>query len=134
MQVQTGNCSQWLLTVELHQFQNTNHVIRTEDAKKCCCDDSPCVTAHICDTQFLIFMSDCLSPPNCSIVTPPSWDTDVVMNLRYTFLFLLDALNDHVRIRMNLFMHKLMHPTLYMYVYLQPFSLIQCLCRTSPLF
>ena len=111
LQVQTGNCSQWLLTVELYQFQNTNHVIKAEDAKRCCCDESPanCGTElaslmcdNTCDTQFLVFMSDCLSPPNCSIVTPTSWDTDSVMNLQYTFLFLLDAFPDHVRMTVNL--------------------------------
>ena len=107
-QVQTAVC-QWLLTVELHQFQNPNNYIKSwkNNNGPCCCKNgwpSACYNNYefqqgcndLCNTWFIASVPHCLSPPSCSVSTPTQYDTSSVVNLNYIFVFLLEDFPDAV--------------------------------------
>ena len=106
-QVQTAVC-QWLLTVQLHQFQNPNNVIKSWiNEGLCCCHDIWPVACDIdyeflngcdnpCNTWFSVSVPHCLSPPSCSVPTPTHYDTSSVVKLDYIFVFLLEDFPDQV--------------------------------------
>lgn len=106
MQVQVAN-TQWILIVELHQFHNLyNAEIRSNAF--CCCDlNKPC-QSHAsnlqgcdgyCDTQFSAYVSHCIQPYQCILFSSTFENTASIINLNYTFIFVLNSLPDMVSVK-----------------------------------
>ena len=104
--------SQWLLTVELHQFKNMKNAVK-RDALFCCCDHSVCSEkledlndcGNYCDTWFSILVPHCLLPATCASSTPKQRSTDSVVDLHLTSVFLLNNTPDTVNISMYTYIY-----------------------------
>ena len=108
LQVQLAN-SQWLLTVELHQFQNLYNAEIIPGEGLCCCDtirtnnvnckqnltDFP-KCGRNCDTSFSISLFPCYSSYSCLASIARECQSDSVLNLDYALVFLLTNFSNKV--------------------------------------
>ena len=107
LQVQVAR-TQWLLVVELHQFDNRYNAKVSNDNEFCCCEVDSCTAEAAdlpycegtCQTWFEASVSHCIAPNPCSFITLTYVNIlDVsVYNLRDTFVFVLTSFPDMVSV------------------------------------
>ena len=98
--------AQWLLFVELHQFQNMYNATVKESF--CCCEGNNCEAqaANLqgciedCDTWLNAYVSHCITPNACSFYTTVHTDSASVENFNDKFIFVLSNCTGMVSVNM----------------------------------
>ena len=106
--------TQWLLSVELHQFHNLYNAEVVSDHGFCCCDIDPTPKYYLyycngepkylsgcnssCDTGLNASVSHCTDPNPCSFSTEVRFDTASIDNFNEKFIFALSSSSNAVRV------------------------------------